>query len=149
MSQRPELIVIIPVYNEEEIIAEVVQSWHVMLDGLNIPYEMHLYNDGSKDNTGELLDTIALNLGKVFVHHQANKGHGPTILQGYRAHGDAEWLFQTDSDNEMDPAFFQQLFKAAANIPDLSGRYDQRRRDPESSIMEDKPIGHYTIILCQ
>ena len=46
-----ELAVIIPVYNEEEVISAVLREWHSTLDKLKINFEIHAYNDGSNDNS--------------------------------------------------------------------------------------------------
>ena len=48
-----ELAVVIPVYNEREIIAEVIKDWNNVLEPLSISYSLNLYNDGSKDDTLE------------------------------------------------------------------------------------------------
>ena len=46
-----ELAVVIPVYNEEEIIAAVVNSSKEELNKLGVHFIIHVYNDGSKDDT--------------------------------------------------------------------------------------------------
>ena len=52
-STKIELSVVIPVYNEEDIISMVIDNWIEKLNQLNINYEIHLYNDGSTDNSLE------------------------------------------------------------------------------------------------
>ena len=46
-----DLTVVIPVYNEEACIENVVRSWLEMLDRLSIQYQMLVLNDGSTDDT--------------------------------------------------------------------------------------------------
>lgn len=48
---KKELGLVVPVYNESGAIKEVIQSWETVLSGLNINFDIHIYNDGSKDNT--------------------------------------------------------------------------------------------------
>ena len=99
-----------PVYNEALGITEVVHGWLRVLDALGINYEMRLYNDGSKDETGARLDALAAANPNVRVTHQQNRGHGPTILRGYReAKGD--WIFQTDSDDEIPAEAFPRVWQ--------------------------------------
>jgi glycosyltransferase involved in cell wall biosynthesis len=98
-----------PVYNEEEGIAGVVASWTRVLERLGISYEFLLYNDGSKDGTGARLDALAASYPHVRVSHHANRGHGPTILRGYREAA-GEWIFQTDSDDEMPAEAFESVW---------------------------------------
>lgn len=101
-----ELGVVIPVYNEENAIRNVLDKWVSELNRLNICYQIHAYNDGSKDNTIKILNEYAEYCNKVVVHNKQNTGHGSTILVGYRENTDKEWIFQTDSDDERDRNHF-------------------------------------------
>lgn len=112
------LAIIIPVYNESEIISKVIDQCSTILTELDIKFQIHVYNDGSKDNTGNILDKLVDNRPFLKIHHKKNTGHGPTILQGYRDNCDAEWLFQMDSDNEISFEHFK-LFWAQKNNYDF------------------------------
>lgn len=116
------LALVVPVYNEEKIIEEAANKWVFVLEGLSINYAVHIYNDGSRDKTGEVLSKLAQSNGAIFVHNQENRGHGPTILSGYRDNTTAEWIFQTDSDDEIDPAGFIELWKKRNEYDFLIGR---------------------------
>ena len=116
-----ELALVMPVYNEEECIVEVVRSWSDMLRGLGIDFRMIVLNDGSRDNTGERLGEF-LQDQSICVVDKPNSGHGPTILCGYRqAVRDAEWVFQCDSDDEMKPDSFAQLWQRREDYDALFG----------------------------
>lgn len=54
-----ELAVVMPVYNEEGVIGNVISTWSNMLDSLNIDYNIFAYNDGSIDNTALILDELS------------------------------------------------------------------------------------------
>ena len=99
---KTQLHVVIPVYNEAEIINVVVEDWITVLNKLNINYKLKLYNDGSTDSSLEVLN-IMKNHYPDFIQiiDKKNSGHGPTILKSYRESLDAEWIFQVDSDNEI------------------------------------------------
>ncbi len=124
--QHPELALVIPVYNENEIIAEVIGSWHKILESLNIGFLIYVYNDGSKDNTLEILNTIKSEYPFLIIHNKINSGHGPTILKGYRENSDAGWIFQIDSDNEMTPDAFPKMWHLRDNYDFLIGRRNNR-----------------------
>lgn len=123
----PELAVVMPVYNEEEIIGEVLDNWVRELERLQIDFEIHAYNDGSKDNTLEILNQYTTKNAKVVVHNKANTGHGPTILLGYRENSNAEWIFQIDSDNEISTEFFKEFWKRRKGFDFLIGRRVERK----------------------
>ena len=106
----PELSVVVPVFNEGRTIAAVVLGWAAELDGLGIDYELLVYDDGSTDDTRSILADLVARVPRLSVRTQPNRGHGATVLRGYReARG--EWVFQTDSDGEVAPASFGALWR--------------------------------------
>ena len=113
VNNKLELAVIIPVYNEEEIIPIVLKEWHDTLNELQINFKIHAYNDGSKDNSLKAMEAISEQLDRLFVHDKENSGHGPTILKGYRENSEAEFVFQVDSDNEIKADQFYKIWKDA------------------------------------
>jgi dolichol-phosphate mannosyltransferase len=105
-----DLALVMPVYNEEGCIADVVRSWYDRLMALDIRFVMIIVNDGSTDGTAGILRDLSDD-NRITVIHQSNRGHGPAILRGYRqAVPCAEWVFQCDSDNEMSPDSFGELW---------------------------------------
>ena len=116
----PELTVVMPVYNEGGTIARVVRSWMGELDRLHISYEFLAYDDGSRDETADVLKLLAQTNPRLAVKSHANIGHGPTILAGYHE-AVGEWVFQVDSDDEMTPDSFEQLWSCRADHDLLLG----------------------------
>src|SRR5579864_1481069 len=108
-SRACALSVVIPVYNEAGAVGPVIRAWVEELDRLHVSYEFLVYDDGSRDDTADVLKLLAATEPRLSVKSHANQGHGPTILAGYReAVGD--WVFQVDSDDEMSPASFAELW---------------------------------------
>lgn len=116
-----ELIVVIPVYNEEQIIQTVIEDWATTLRILKIDFELRAYNDGSKDATLVKLQEIAKIYPELTVIDKLNSGHGPTILEGYRD-ANSTYVFQVDSDNEMKAEYFEALWKERENYDFIIGR---------------------------
>ena len=113
MNEKNErLCVVMPVYNEQEAIGPVLRKWDSMLKGIGIDYEIRPYNDGSRDDSLVVMRKIGESLEKVNVRDKPNGGHGNTILTGYRdAVADGfDWIFQVDSDDEMGPEKFGELW---------------------------------------
>lgn len=116
-----EVVLVMPVFNEEDCIVDVVREWHAVLSQSGARFGMLVLNDGSRDHTADRLKTLA-NLPHLRVINKLNSGHGPTILRGYRdAVKQAEWVFQTDSDGEMPAAAFHQLWNQRNNYDALFG----------------------------
>jgi glycosyltransferase involved in cell wall biosynthesis len=106
-----DVAIVMPVYNEAACIAEVLNDWRNVLQSLKLRFLIIVLNDGSRDNTAEVLSQFA-SFPEFYVIHKPNSGHGSTILQGYRyAVEKAEWVFQCDSDNEMPAMYFPTVWE--------------------------------------
>ena len=124
-----DLMVVMPVYNEEECIEAVVRSWREKIATLTPNFVILVLNDGSKDGTAAALQSFEGD-AQVRVINKTNSGHGPTILQGYRiAAAEAEWVFQCDSDDELPPDYFPRLWEKRAKYDALFGIRAHREQD--------------------
>lgn len=110
MTQRVDVSVVIPVYNEQERVRGVVTAWCKHLTNLGLRHEVRLYDDGSSDATSAILDEVAREWPEVNVIRQENRGHGPTVLRGYREAG-GDWVLQVDGDGGVDPVDFTRFWE--------------------------------------
>lgn len=117
-----DLIVVIPVFNEVEIIKSVIEDWTKTLDELSIKYQLRVYNDGSTDGTSDVLSHLSSQFENLSVIEKPNSGHGPTILQGYMEAKDSDWIFQTDSDNEISSDHFKAFWSQRDDYDLIIGR---------------------------
>jgi dolichol-phosphate mannosyltransferase len=125
MRAVPELTVVMPVYNEQDAIAGVVSDWTAALTALGIDFRLAVYDDGSRDGTEPVLGELAAREPRVRVSRHANRGHGPTILRGYRE-AESPWIFQVDSDGEMAASHFAALWRAREEHDFLVGARQDR-----------------------
>jgi glycosyltransferase involved in cell wall biosynthesis len=120
--------IVMPVYNEAECICDVLQDWSRELNGLGISYRLIVLNDGSKDDTAEVLKKFN-EIATIKVINKKNAGHGPTILMGYTmAAQEAEWVFQVDSDNEIKAEQFKKLWAEREKYDAVIGIRDGRQQ---------------------
>lgn len=114
MVARERLCVVMPVYNEQDSVGSVLEKWDRALGALGIDYTIRPYNDGSKDESLEVMKSVACHCPHVDVRNKTNGGHGNTILTGYReaAADGFDWVFQVDSDDEMGPEKFSELWES-------------------------------------
>lgn len=123
------LAVIIPVYNEEEVIDKVLQDWVLELSKLKIDYKIFVYNNDSQDNTLLILNKISKNNPNISVINKKNEGHGSSILKGYKDNmSHYSWLFQVDSDNEMEARFFHYLWEKRLDYDFLIAKRINRKQ---------------------
>lgn len=129
-----ELILVMPAYNEEECIEDSIDGWHTYLNALFGSLELFrilVINDGSRDQTGILLDELKLRYPSLVVNHQKNAGHGVAVLNGYRMalEMSPKWVFQTDSDNQFRPQNFELLWQKRHTSKFITGFRKHRQDD--------------------
>jgi glycosyltransferase involved in cell wall biosynthesis len=120
-----------PVYNEAECIEAVVRAWIAELArSCANSFSMIVVNDGSKDETGRILDRLATEDPRIRVVHQANAGHGAALLRGYNeaVKSGSAYVFQVDSDDQFEPSDFARLWEKRAESKFILG-YREVRHD--------------------
>lgn len=110
-----ELVVVMPVHNEGETIAETVLAWIEMLrhELGSSAFSLLLVDDGSTDSTRSEIERCLLLAPELEVHSQANGGHGQACGTGYRLalESGASWILQVDSDGQCDPGDFAKVWE--------------------------------------
>jgi glycosyltransferase involved in cell wall biosynthesis len=109
------LSVIVPAYNEEGTVEQIVQR----LRELPLRLEVIAVNDASADGTGAVLDRLAASgaLQRV-IHHPQNRGKGAALRSGIAA-AKGDVVVVQDADLEYDPTDLPRLLE-----PIRSGRAD-------------------------
>jgi glycosyltransferase involved in cell wall biosynthesis len=126
MSSVPELSLVVPAYNEAPRIADVLRGWNQETRRLGIRCEILVYDDGSTDATPSVLKELAGELASVTVRRHTNRGHGPTLVAGYRA-ATGRWVLQVDGDDEIGPGPFEPLWQVRDRYDLIIGRRRGRR----------------------
>jgi len=128
MKNNDKLYIIIPAYNEEQNIEEVVKGWHEIVEKIGNNSKLVIINDGSKDNTLQKLNTLKDNLKCLEVLDKENGGHGDTVLYGYKyaLDNNATYIFQTDSDGQTLPSEFWGFWEERENYSAIIGHRNSR-----------------------
>jgi dolichol-phosphate mannosyltransferase len=118
----PDLAIVVPVYNEEDLIVSVLEEWREIIPQYTQNYLFIVIDDGSKDSTPQKLE--ALKWPELRVHRHANRGHGQSCLVGYQIATEvgAKYVFQIDSDGQCDPAGFPRVWEKRGQAPAIYGR---------------------------
>jgi dolichol-phosphate mannosyltransferase len=124
------LAVVIPIYNESATITDVVAEWSAVFELLSIKYQFILLNDGSRDDTMNVLCGIEKDdPAHIVVVDKPNAGHGRTCRLGYSAAAAApsvEWILQIDSDGQCDPSYFKDFWLRREQADCIFGKRVQR-----------------------
>ncbi len=105
----PLLSIIIPVYNEEKTIQQILEK----ISALAISKEIIVVDDGSCDGTGKILRGMQCEFLKI-IHHTSNRGKGAAVLTGL-SYAQGEFVITQDADLEYDPCDYRKLLDIAQN----------------------------------
>lgn len=145
-SKKPGLSVFFPAYNDSGTIASLVISALNTARRLTPDFEVIVVNDGSADNTAEILDELAAKYPEVrIVHHPTNRGYGGALRSGFAA-ATRDLVFYTDGDAQYDPSELENLWNAFDEEVDLVNGYKISRSDPLHRIVIGR-IYHHTVKL--
>ena len=106
------LSIVIPAYNEEEAIAEILKrcldARAPIKEATGLEVEVVAVDDGSRDRTREI--AAGFPEAKLVVH-PVNKGYGQALMTGFKA-GSGDYLGFLDADGTCDPLAFIDLYTA-------------------------------------
>lgn len=133
MQEAPpslDVSVIVPVYNEEESLPHLVEELHRALGPTGKSYELVLVDDGSRDQSWELLERLAetdpaLNL----VRFRRNFGQTAAMQAGLDA-ARGSCIVTIDADLQNDPADIPALLAKLEEGYDLVAGWRKYRKDP-------------------
>jgi dolichol-phosphate mannosyltransferase len=131
---KPQLSVVVPVYNEQDNVTPLVGEIVAALRG-RIGFEMVFIDDHSRDATLERLRALQATTPELRVlHHVDNSGQSAAIRNGVKA-ARAPWIATLDGDGQNDPADIPKLLaerdRAAPEVKMFAG-WRVNRRDSGS-----------------
>ena len=111
MSEKPVFSIVVPLYNEEEVIGESYRRLKEVMDGMGDTYELVFVNDGSRDKTAALAREICEKDTNVkFINFARNFGHQTAITAGMDySSGDA--VVVIDADLQDPPEVIPEMAK--------------------------------------
>jgi undecaprenyl-phosphate 4-deoxy-4-formamido-L-arabinose transferase len=127
---RPQLSVVIPVYNEEEVLNALFARLYPALDALAISYEIVFVNDGSRDRSVALLREQFQKRPDVtrVILFNGNFGQHMAIMAGFE-HCRGERIVTLDADLQNPPEEIGKLLAAMDEGHDYVGSIRRQRRD--------------------
>ena len=118
------LYIVMPAYNEEDNIEEVVRQWYPLLEGKAENSRLVIADAGSKDKTHEILGRLKKSdCPKLEILSTDSQFHGPKViaLYNYAINQGADYIFQTDSDGQTDPGDFNRFWEERYSFDGIFG----------------------------
>ena len=130
MSERLDLSIVIPAYNEAESLPGLHSEIAAALKPLGVAYEVIVVDDGSTDATFDTLRRLAaVDPRLTAVQLRRNFGQTAAFAAGFdRARGDV--VITMDADGQNDPADVPKLLAKIAEGYDIVSGWRTRRREP-------------------
>ena len=125
------LSVFFPAYNDAPSLPELISRTFETLEAYVTDYEVIVVNDGSYDNTGDVLAGLAARYGPRMrvVTHPENRGYGGALRTGFAA-ATKDLVFYTDGDGQYDVRELPKLLELMGPDTGLVNGYKLERNDP-------------------
>jgi glycosyltransferase involved in cell wall biosynthesis len=132
VEQRfPSLSVFFPAYNDAPSLPELLAKTFAVLERHVADYEAIVVNDGSRDNSAEVLERLARQYHPRLrvVTHARNRGYGSALRSGFAA-ASKDFVFYTDGDGQYDVGELPRLLELTGPRTGLVNGYKLERHDP-------------------
>jgi len=127
--EKPDISIVIPVYNEEDNLAPLAEGLVAVLEKLNKAYEVIFVDDASKDRSLQVLKTLGQKYPAVrIVRFTHNSGQSAAFDAGFKL-AKADIVVTMDADLQYDPADIPKLLDKLKNHDVVCG-WRKHRLDP-------------------
>ena len=133
------LTIFFPAYNEAENIADTVTSAVNIAEEIteNKDYEIIVVNDGSTDNTIDVVQTLVhRNPNIKLITHGTNQGYGGALMTGF-TNATKDWVFFSDADGQFDLSELANFVDYTETETVIIG-YRIKRNDPFMRLLNAK-----------
>ena len=130
MPQTPSISVFFPCYNDGRTIGDLVLEAERQLRAITEDYEILVVNDGSRDNSAALLDSLRARVDRLkVITHDTNRGYGGALRSGF-ANATRELVFYTDGDGQYDVKELPVLLMLLTEDTHFVNGIKMTRQDP-------------------
>ncbi|HEX54914.1 MAG: glycosyltransferase [Candidatus Altiarchaeales archaeon] len=142
-----EISIIIPVFNEERNLPELYSELTRVLEKIKKDYEIIFVDDGSTDNSFQVLKEIREKDERVkIIKFRRNFGKSAALSQGFkRAHG--EIIFTLDADLQDNPEEIPKFLRKIDQGYDLVVGWRFRRKDPITKKLPSRIFNFLTSLI--
>lgn len=130
--------IVIPVYNEEDSLVELVDRIHAATKALEKPFEIVFVNDGSTDKSQQVIEALSAQYSYIrFITFRKNFGKSAALSAGFK-HVKYRIVFTMDADLQDDPMEIPRFLEEIENSYDLVTGWKENRLDPKEKTIPSK-----------
>ena len=138
MSDAPRISAVIPAYNEAESLPELTRQLAAALDGMGMPWEVIYIDDGSRDGTDKVIESLCAADSRVRgILLRRNFGKSAALAMGFKAVR-GEYVATLDADLQDDPSELPRMLAALEGGLDLVSGWKVKRLDPWTKTLPSK-----------
>lgn len=139
MDKDINISVVVPLYNEAESLPELYAWIGRVMDTHHFTYEIIFVNDGSTDNSWQVIEGFSKNDQRVHgIKFRRNYGKSPALYCGFQA-AKGQVVITMDADLQDSPDEIPELYRMITEEGyDLVSGYKQKRYDPLSKTLPTK-----------
>ncbi len=142
-----DLSIVIPLYNEEESLEELTEQILAAVSDLNLQFEICFINDGSSDNSEQVLKSLKEKYSAVrILSFRKNYGKSAALSEGFKM-AKGEIVITMDADLQDDPAEIPNLINKINSGYDLVSGWKKKRFDPLGKTIPSKLFNKATALL--
>ena len=113
-DRQPHLSIVMPAYNEEEIVAYTVRRLVQAFEKSGYRLQLIVVDNGSRDRTWEIIQELAEEMPAVVPHRvEVNEGYGNGVTSGF-PRCTARWIGWIPADGQVDAEDVVRLYEAIA-----------------------------------
>ena len=135
------IYIVVPAYNEEDNIKNFVETWYPILKDKSEDSKLVIADSGSTDSTHSVLEYLKTQYPQLEILTNTGKQHGSKLiaLYHYAIVQGADYIFQTDSDGQTDPAEFGTFWSLRTDYDAILG-YRNVRGDGKIRAFVEKVV---------
>ncbi|MBN2710249.1 MAG: glycosyltransferase family 2 protein [Calditrichaceae bacterium] len=139
--------IVIPLYNEQDSLQELTDNIVQALSPIEKEYELLFIDDGSSDNSCQVLREIKKTTPQVkIIRLRKNFGKSAALAEGFKK-AKGKLVFTMDADMQDDPAEIPKMIKKLEEGYDLVSGWKKKRNDPLNKTIPSKFFNLITRIL--
>ncbi len=129
MNKLSGLTIFFPSLNDSKILPYLITKSVLIGEKCASEFEIIVINDGSSDDTKEVLDRLKKHITQLkVIHHNKNRGYGAALISGFKA-AKKEWVFYTDGDGQYDMAELPKLVRLISKEIDVVNGFKMNRAE--------------------